>query len=271
MEKDDEISGSGNAYTTHFRGYDARLGRWLSVDPEVDEQPYQSPYCAMDNNPIKNTDPLGNCVTCDFFSGVVNGIAEGISGTIDAVANTVAHPIETAKGIGNAIVNYEQTYNKIKGAVVNAADKLANGSAYEKGQVVGGLLEAVGEAFVGAELVKAGTTAIKTAKAEAVIAKTAATTEKTQKYIPKDDAGNLLKTTKTKAGNTKIDAEAKGTAHTQLRQDASGNYAQRTTFDAKGRKRSDTHHTTHGEAGKKDPHKHTYHKNGSRAKGNTGD
>ncbi|WP_342332023.1 hypothetical protein [Pedobacter sp. FW305-3-2-15-E-R2A2] len=77
-------------------------------------------------------------------------------------------------------------------------------------------------------------------------------------FIPKDETGATIKTTKTKAGNPKIDEEGRGVAHTQLREDASGNYAQRTTFDAKGRKRSDTHFTTHGETGKSNPHKHTY-------------
>jgi len=33
MEKDDEVKGKGNSYTTHFRMLDPRLGRWLSTDP----------------------------------------------------------------------------------------------------------------------------------------------------------------------------------------------------------------------------------------------
>jgi len=33
MEKDDEVKGSGNSYTTEFRQYDPRLGRWMSLDP----------------------------------------------------------------------------------------------------------------------------------------------------------------------------------------------------------------------------------------------
>jgi RHS repeat-associated protein len=63
-EKDDEIKGNGNSYTTEFRQLDPRLGRWLSIDPVF--QPWQSPYCSMDNNPIKLNDPLGN-VTGDYF------------------------------------------------------------------------------------------------------------------------------------------------------------------------------------------------------------
>ena len=56
-EKDNEVSGGGTSYTTEFRQLDPRLGRWFSVDPIF--QPFQSPYTAMDNDPINNTDRLG--------------------------------------------------------------------------------------------------------------------------------------------------------------------------------------------------------------------
>ena len=35
MEKDDEVSGSGNSYTTFYRQLDPRIGRWMSVDPKM--------------------------------------------------------------------------------------------------------------------------------------------------------------------------------------------------------------------------------------------
>ena len=57
MERDNEWKGEGNSYTTHFRQYDPRLGRWLSMDPIT--HPWQSAYCSMDNNPINGTDPNG--------------------------------------------------------------------------------------------------------------------------------------------------------------------------------------------------------------------
>ncbi len=59
MEKTDEVYGEGNEYSTEFRQYDARLGKWLSIDPLFRNFPWQSPYAAFDNNPILIKDPLG--------------------------------------------------------------------------------------------------------------------------------------------------------------------------------------------------------------------
>jgi RHS repeat-associated protein len=59
MESDNETKGSGNSYTTEFRQYDPRLGRWLSLDPLMAQYPMMSPYVAFNNNPIYFVDPLG--------------------------------------------------------------------------------------------------------------------------------------------------------------------------------------------------------------------
>jgi len=59
MEVDAEVSGDGNSYTTEFRQYDPRLGRWKSRDPLESHFPWQSPYVAFDNNPIYYKDPKG--------------------------------------------------------------------------------------------------------------------------------------------------------------------------------------------------------------------
>lgn len=58
MEREDE-AGQGN-YTTFFRQYDSRLGKWLSIDPKARKYPNQSPYVAFNNNPICFTDPFGD-------------------------------------------------------------------------------------------------------------------------------------------------------------------------------------------------------------------
>jgi RHS repeat-associated protein len=57
-ESDDEVKGAKNSYTTEYRQLDPRIGRWLSIDPVI--QPWQSPYCSMDNNPIWLNDVKGD-------------------------------------------------------------------------------------------------------------------------------------------------------------------------------------------------------------------
>ena len=62
MEQDNEVKGNGNSYTTEFRQYDPRLGRWLSLDPLMHIQPSLSPYSAFNNNPIRFIDPKGDII-----------------------------------------------------------------------------------------------------------------------------------------------------------------------------------------------------------------
>lgn len=52
-EKDDEISGStGTHYAFKYRMYDARIGKFFSVDPLVKKYPYWSPYAFSGNRVI---------------------------------------------------------------------------------------------------------------------------------------------------------------------------------------------------------------------------
>jgi RHS repeat-associated protein len=62
QEKDNEIDGSGNSYDFGARMYDARLGRWLSVDPYTGKYPAASPYHYAANSPIMMIDPNGEWV-----------------------------------------------------------------------------------------------------------------------------------------------------------------------------------------------------------------
>ena len=55
--RDSEISGTGNSYTAEYWQYDSRLGRRWNVDPVV--KPWESPYAAFANNPIRCTDRKG--------------------------------------------------------------------------------------------------------------------------------------------------------------------------------------------------------------------
>lgn len=77
-EKDDEVKGGNNSYTTYYRQLDPRIGRWLSIDPECQMFPSMSPYISMDNNPISYSDILGDS-TITVGEGNANIIASDLN------------------------------------------------------------------------------------------------------------------------------------------------------------------------------------------------
>ena len=72
MERTDELQ-NGDEYTTEYRQYDARLGRWFSTDPEEKSLIDLNPYNAMNNSPVFFSDPKGDFVIAGvvgFFKGL---------------------------------------------------------------------------------------------------------------------------------------------------------------------------------------------------------
>ena len=60
QEVDNEVYGDGAVLGYEFRQYDARIGRWWSVDPMSDKYPGVSPYVFCNGSPIVRTDPTGS-------------------------------------------------------------------------------------------------------------------------------------------------------------------------------------------------------------------
>lgn len=97
-EKDDEIAGSGNHYTTEWRELDPRIGgRWWSPDPIV--KPWESPYAGFANNPIFFSDPEG--LNPDPPKGGGGNPPEQIydGGGLEEVVITAEKPSKTESGI----------------------------------------------------------------------------------------------------------------------------------------------------------------------------
>ena len=65
MLKTNEIAEEGNSFSTEFRQYDPRLGKWISLDPLMEQFPWMSPFVGFDNNPILYVDPWGLESTTD--------------------------------------------------------------------------------------------------------------------------------------------------------------------------------------------------------------
>jgi len=67
QEKDNEINVDRGCYDFGARIYDNRIGRWMSIDPELNKAPQYSPYVFCMNKPIIFNDPDGEwvkyCVT----------------------------------------------------------------------------------------------------------------------------------------------------------------------------------------------------------------
>ncbi len=67
---------SEDQYTSEFRQYSSRIGRWLSLDPILKDN--ESPYTGFSNNPIWFIDPLGSdTLLVNKNSGSVLGTKKG--------------------------------------------------------------------------------------------------------------------------------------------------------------------------------------------------
>ena len=114
MERDEELKGNGNSYTTHFRQYDPRIGRWLTRDPKSKLFPDWNPYNNNENNPIINTDPRGDCVWCvGAVVGAVVGATTELAG--QAIANYTA-----GKPLLDNIDYADVTTSAVEGAIIGA-------------------------------------------------------------------------------------------------------------------------------------------------------
>ena len=88
-EKDNEVKGSGNSYTTHFRLLDPRLGRWLSIDPKAAKFCFESPYVSMGNRPITHNDIMGDEWDKEEDKVVADNMCEQYEANRDLYQSTV--------------------------------------------------------------------------------------------------------------------------------------------------------------------------------------
>jgi len=112
QENDDEIKGDGNSYTTLFRQYDPRLGRWLSIDPLSEKYPEVSPYVSYYNNPLIFQDVKGDSIK--LYS--VNANTWKVKGWLQTLTNDEL----TLNSVGTVVIKSKNT--------ANAGEKLTVGT-----------------------------------------------------------------------------------------------------------------------------------------------
>lgn len=121
LEEGNFSDGSGlEWYDTRLRGLDPQLGRWWQVDPKPVES--ESPYVAMENNPILRNDPLGDTAGSpagSALSSSIKGTKLGLNqrfqaepkrgATVTGIRDTEAGRVNatTGKPVGDAVIRVD--------------------------------------------------------------------------------------------------------------------------------------------------------------------
>jgi RHS repeat-associated protein len=133
MEKDDEVKGEGNSYDFGARMYDARSGRWLTIDALAAKYPSLSPYNFVANSPLIYVDFDGRDI-------IYVGTPKQVQAAKDLVANVRKDP-KMAKVIDKLEASDVKFFILV--ASTNAAgkhtnQKLENGQASASYRLKGG-------------------------------------------------------------------------------------------------------------------------------------
>lgn len=84
QESDNAVKGQGNSYDFGARILDPRVGRWLSLDPQAFNFPYESNYNYVSNNPLIYKDPNGEAkIYTIIFTDATTGETTSRSVVID--------------------------------------------------------------------------------------------------------------------------------------------------------------------------------------------
>lgn len=148
MEKDDEVCGcQGGAYNTMFRHYDARIGRWNSIDPKFSLARFESPYSFSNNMPVFGSDPDGDfCIPCAILlAGFITFPSIGISPTHDVELDRkriqAARSMQTKWLISTLMISRAAVYGIDKSMLKHLRAEMKNQVALNGGINVG--LEAI--------------------------------------------------------------------------------------------------------------------------------
>ena len=102
QEADNEVYGDGAVLGYEFRQYDARIGRWWSVDPMSDKYPGVSPYVFCNGSPIVHMDLKGGITTIPPWIIGIKSLAlilekRSSQPMVKTVSYSINHPINALR------------------------------------------------------------------------------------------------------------------------------------------------------------------------------
>jgi RHS repeat-associated protein len=135
QEGDDQIKGDGNSVNFGARMFDARLGRWLSVDPQSKKQPGWSPFKAFLDNPNLFIDPNGE--TEYHINVVVNEKTGKATITVKvASSNVMTDGVKHTIWTGDATSHQENYYYDFAKVTVTTIKKDGNIKVQKSTQII---------------------------------------------------------------------------------------------------------------------------------------
>jgi RHS repeat-associated protein len=148
-------------YTTEYRLYDARVGRWLSVDPLFEKYVSMSPYNYCAGNPVMMVDPDGRELK-DIFKGAIAAINDNIMLGVGDYRGRMGRQAVDASDYNLGLIIGDGLSMLIgSGEMMSGTGMMAQGSAVVAVSVSGGVTAPVavagaGEVVAGAALAEHG-------------------------------------------------------------------------------------------------------------------
>jgi RHS repeat-associated protein len=147
-EEVDEMIGESNGYDFGARMYDARLGRWWSVDGEFAKYPEVGCYGFVNNSPLILIDPDGNIIRIYLADGNYYDYSPGVepankSYTIMKVHQAITYNMHTSKGteVWNSLAASEQIVEiRASQEADNRFDSRGIGNEMPGGGISGGII-----------------------------------------------------------------------------------------------------------------------------------
>ncbi len=132
QEKDDEVKGVGNIVSFSYRVHDARLGRFLSVDPLTRNYAFNSPYAFSENSVIayielEGLEKIYFMATNDLQGGKPSTVKFGVE---------VMYDLKKQQLIYHGVATVEENNKKSYAEVIGVADMSDDSPLFDKNSTI---------------------------------------------------------------------------------------------------------------------------------------